>query len=33
VTPETILRWYRELIANKYDISSSRPDPQARTAA
>ena len=24
VTPETILRWYRELIASKYDETSKR---------
>jgi hypothetical protein len=31
VTPDTILRWYRELIANKYDGTARRRDglPQA----
>jgi hypothetical protein len=24
VTPDTILRWYRELIANKYDGTARR---------
>jgi putative transposase len=36
VTPETILRWYRELIARKYDGSARRGagrPPPARTCS
>lgn len=33
VTPETLLRWYRRLVANKYDGSGMRgPAPRRRTA-
>jgi transposase InsO family protein len=33
VTPDTLLRWYRRLIANKYDGSKSRAIGRPRTAA
>lgn len=33
VTPETILRWYRELIAGKYDSSARRGAGRPATAA
>ena len=33
VTPDTILRWYRELIANKYDGSARRGGGRSGTAA
>lgn len=33
VTPQTLLRWYRELIARKYDSSSGRRAGRARTQA
>ncbi len=32
VTPDTILRWYRELIAKKYDGTSQRDGGQPGTA-
>ena len=32
VTPETILRWYRSLIAQKYDGSAKRSPGRPRTA-
>ena len=32
-TPETILRWYRELVAKKYDGSARRGHGRPRTAA
>ena len=32
-TPETILRWYRELVAKKYDGSARRGPGRPRTAA
>jgi len=31
VTPDTLLRWYRELIARKYDGSTRRGRPRPRT--
>jgi putative transposase len=27
VTPDTILRWHRQLVANKWDYSKKREDP------
>ena len=33
VTPDTILRWYRELIANKYDGTARRGGGRSCTAA
>jgi putative transposase len=33
VTPDTILRWYRELIANKYDGTARRGGGRSGTAA
>jgi len=33
VTPDTLLRWYRKLIANKYDGSRNRTVGRPRTAA
>jgi putative transposase len=33
VTPETLLRWHRQLIANKYDGSGNRGPGRPRTAA
>src|ERR1700704_6765276 len=33
VTPDTILRWYRELIANKYDGAARRGSGRSGTAA
>ncbi len=33
VTPETILRWYRELIATKYDGRARRPTGRSATAS
>jgi transposase InsO family protein len=33
VTPDTLLRWYRRLIANKYDGSRNRTVGRPRTAA
>ena len=33
VTPDTILRWYRELIANKYDGTAQRRGRRSGTAA
>ena len=32
-TPDTILRWYRELVAKKYDGSARRRPGRPRTAA
>jgi len=32
-SPETILRWYRELVAKKYDGSQQRGQGRPRTAA
>ena len=32
VTPDTLLRWYRKLIANKYDGSKGRTVGRPRTA-
>src|SRR5260370_17960154 len=32
VTPDTILRWYRQLVAAKYDGSASRPPGRPPTA-
>ena len=32
VTPDTILRWYRELVAQKYDGSGTRRPGRPRTA-
>ncbi len=32
MTPDTLFRWYRELIANKYDGSKSRRPGRPRTA-
>src|SRR5260370_22850654 len=32
-TPDTILRWYRELVAKKYDGSARRSPGRPRTAA
>ena len=32
-TPETILRWYRELVAKKYDGSQQRGQGRPKTAA
>jgi hypothetical protein len=32
VTPDTLLRWHRELIAKKYDGSQSRRSGRPRTA-
>jgi len=32
-TPDTILRWYRELVAKKYDGSARRGPGRPRTAA
>jgi hypothetical protein len=32
-TPDTILRWYRELVAKKYDGSACREPGRPRTAA
>jgi hypothetical protein len=31
VTPDTLLRWYRRLVAAKYDSSASRPPGRPRT--
>jgi len=33
VTPDTILRWYRELITNKYDGTARRRSARSGTAA
>ena len=33
VTPDTLLRWYRRLIAKKYDSSQNRKVGRPRTAA
>ena len=33
VTPDTLLRWHRQLIANKYDSSTSRKSGRPQTAA
>jgi hypothetical protein len=33
VTPDTLFRWYRELIAKKYDGSKSRRPGRPRTEA
>lgn len=33
VTPETILRWYRKLVATKYDGSAKRSTPKREPAA
>jgi putative transposase len=33
VTPDTLLRWYRRLIARKYDGSKSRTVGRPKTAA
>jgi putative transposase len=33
VTPDTILRWYREIVAKKYDGASQRQDGRPSTAA
>ena len=33
VTPDTLLRWYRQLIANKYDGSITRKSGRPKTAA
>ena len=33
VTPDTILRWYRELIANKYDGTARRRGGRSGTVA
>jgi len=33
VTPDTILRWYRELVAKKYDGTARRGCPGPGTAA
>ena len=33
MTPDTILRWYRELVAKKYDCASQRQDGRLSTAA
>ena len=33
VTPDTILRWYRKLIAKKYDGSKHRQPGRPRTPA
>ena len=33
VTPDTLLRWYRQLIANKYDGSTARKPGRPKTAA
>jgi transposase InsO family protein len=33
VTPDTLLRWYRNLVARKYDGSQSRTPGRSRTAA
>jgi putative transposase len=33
VTPDTILRWYRRLVAKKYDGSKSRAGGRPRTKA
>jgi putative transposase len=33
VTPGTILRWYRELIAKKYDGTARRGGGRSKTAA
>jgi hypothetical protein len=33
VSPDTLLRWYRQLIARKYDDSRRRRPGRARTAA
>src|SRR4030095_16751732 len=33
VTPDTLLRWYRELVAQKYDGSSRRRPGRPRIAA
>jgi hypothetical protein len=33
VTPDTILRWYRELVARKYDGSSNRRPGRPSTAS
>ena len=30
ITPETIMRWYRELIAQKFDGSAKRRNPRGR---
>jgi hypothetical protein len=32
-SPETILRWYRELVAKKYDGSQQRGQGRPKTAA
>ena len=33
VTPDTLLRWYRQLVAKKYDGSTSRKPGRPKTAA
>ena len=33
VTPDTLLRWYRQLIAKKYDGSTARKSGRPKTAA
>jgi len=33
VTPDTLLRWYRRLVARKYDGSSTRRPGRPKTAA
>lgn len=33
VTPDTLLRWYRSLVARKYDGSQARASGRRRTAA
>jgi putative transposase len=33
VTPDTLLRWYRQLVASKYDGSTSRKPGRPKTAA
>lgn len=33
MTPDTLLRWYRTLIAKKYDGSAARSRGRAKTAA
>ncbi len=33
MTPDTLFRWYRKLIANKYDGSQNRKVGRPRTAA
>jgi hypothetical protein len=33
VTPDTLLRWYRQLVAKKYDGSTTRKSGRPKTAA